>query len=822
MSFDRIRALIESRQVLALGEVLKSLTPQERAERAKDLVAYEKQLRAAGRNWEHPTAMAITGAGLLPGAATLTPWLVRYRIWYHRLVPDDGIGVLLDVLRHRDVPWKADLVTRLASRMPVRDLDRHDLYSVIVELCGENPPDSDGFLLHLLAFDGHERWRPGFDVLLPRLLEVPGAGAHFGRSVREFLCARTDRRMLLDGCLARLQQGGAQADVKGFLDLHAAIGVTPEEATEHVRDYVAMLPDSRSTVVALAQERLRSVDEAGELDFDLVAEASRSVFGRTEKKLIRAQLAWLARHAQEKPDEVVLTVAELFAHESDDLRGQAVELIAVHQAGIGADTRSELRALAAQLPADLAARLGVETTAADIPGLAGFTPSPWPDPIATLDELTAEVGGLLTRTASHIEPVAAERVLEALVRFAWQDREALVRAFAPLREKNPWIRTRVDAEAFLERSWPNCRSVFTTVVTAAADVVQPVGHPEPVLDAENLGRNEPGCPGQRLAGRLREIARDLLRAPRPALVSTPTETSGLLDAATLLERLAKAEAGDWDPGPRDLRQAYHRLPRDTRPEDFASLTSTAGQVLRAWLAEPTEPVVELVERRRTDPYVLPRKEEVRLLVTVEPGLPEPEEEWFGHSDWESLLDWWPLVLPARREVVAAHLVPHLAHRRGSSGNDGAVLPGIARAHGPIGVATTLALAYGLGTESVVGRAQAVDAVLVLAARGQFDGRALGEVVGRLLEHGGLAPNRIVPCLRDIARSGAAAQVWDVVAAVLPKAWSHTRVADLVELAVELAQQLRPGGTVEGLGEVAARKGASKAVVQAKRLLSALS
>ena len=105
--------------------------------------------------------------------------------------------------------------------------------------------------------------------------------------------------------------------------------------------------------------------------------------------------------------------------------------------------------------------------------------------------------------------------------------------------------------------------------------------------------------------------------------------------------------------------------------------------------------------------------------------------------------------------------------------------------------------------------------------GTLDGAAVGEIIGRLLELGELAPSRIVPCLRDIAASGAADRVWDVVAAALPKAWSHNRVADLVELAVELAQLLRPGGTVGGLAEVAARKGSSKAVVQARRLVGAL-
>ncbi|MFD4637622.1 DUF6493 family protein [Lentzea sp. NPDC058436] len=817
MSFDRIQALIESDQVLALGEVLKSLTPEERKERAADLVPYEKKHRTGDGSWRHRETLMVAGAGLLPSASALTPWLVRYALWSHPKNPKSGTAVVIDVLRHREPAWLPDLVARLAARMPTRELSRHDLLRVILAFCGENPPDSDGFVLHFLAFGDHEPWRPGFDVLFPRMLEVPGSGWYFGdaRSTQAVLCARMDRRQLLDGCLARLQQGGSPADVKGFLELHRAIGVTPDEVAEHVRDYVAMLPDSRSTVAAEAQDRLKSLDERGKLDFDLLCDASRWVFGRTEKKLVRTQLTWLGKHAKARPDEVVLTAAELFAHESDDLRGQAVALIAKHQAKISDTTRADLLALAEGLPSDLAAQLGADAVAEDTAELAPFTPRPWPEPIATLDELTGEVRGLVARTTSFVDPVGVERIVEAVVRFAWQDREAVATAFEPIYDKHSWMRLRFDLDEPVDHARPDCRAEFFAIIAAVAVPAEPNGQVE--------RPTRPSTPGQYLAERLSEIARGLIRSPRPFLVSTPTEMSGLLDPETLLERLAKAEAEEWEPWPQDLRQAYHRLPRGTRPEAFASLHGTAGKLLREWLTDLSDPVVELVERTRSTRYgyIAPAKLEKRLFVTLDPGLPEPERHWNGYNEWEVMLPSWPAVLPAQREVVAAHLVPHLAIRRESKGDDGALLPALAEADGPIGTALHLALACGLGAEATVGRAHAVDALLILASRGQLDGTALGEVVGVLLERGELALNRVVPCLRDVARSGAVRQVWDLVATALPKTWPHNRVADLVELAVELAQQLSPGGTVEGLAEVAARKGTSKAVVQARRLVSAL-
>ncbi|MFD4675608.1 DUF6493 family protein [Lentzea sp. NPDC058450] len=825
MSFAKVQELIEAHAHAALGEVLNALTPAERKALAPELVAYEKKLRAGDLPRQHREPLAIAGAGVLQSAATLGPWLVRHAIWSHHWAEhdsqDDAATVLLDVLRQRALPWLPDLVTRLAAKMPTKELSRHDLMRVVVEFCGDAPPDGDGFLLHFLAYNGHKRWRPGFEVILPRLLEVPGAGSYVGdaRQVQAFLCATMDRGRLIDGCLARLQQGGGQAEMSGFLELHRAIGVTADEAAAHVRDYVAMLPDSRSTVATAAQDQLKRVDDAGRLDFGLLTEASRWVFGRTEKKLVRAQLAWLANHAKARPDEVVLTAAELFAHESDDLRGQAVDLIARTQ--VSDETRNAVAALAEQLPADLAARLGVEVVAEEAVALAGFTPAPWPDPIATLDELAREARALFGRNATDPDAVTAERIIEAVVRFSWQDRDAVAQAFTPIYDKYPNARRSNAYETNPARGRGDCWAVLVSIIGAPAEPLTPIGQVEAAHT--RFERDEPGVPLTVLISeRLHEIAKGLVKSPRPALVSTPVTTSGLLDAPTLLERLAKAEGEGWEPWPRDLRQACHRLPRDTRPEDFASLTSTSGAMLREWLTDRAEPVPEVVERTRETQHwnVTEQTLEWKLLVTLTPGLPDPERYWRVFSNEGAMLTSWPATLPTERETVAAYLVPLLANGR-EEDDLGPVLPALAETDGPAGVATHLALAYGLGSAETVGRAHAVDALLTLAARDDLDGGTLGDLIGELLARGELAMNRLAPCLRDAARSGAAGQIWDALAAALPKSWSHTRIADLIELAVELAQQLGRTGALDGLAEVAARRGTGKAVIQAKRLVVAL-
>jgi hypothetical protein len=104
---------------------------------------------------------------------------------------------------------------------------------------------------------------------------------------------------------------------------------------------------------------------------------------------------------------------------------------------------------------------------------------------------------------------------------------------------------------------------------------------------------------------------------------------------------------------------------------------------------------------------------------------------------------------------------------------GPLLIALAKADGPVQTATLEAFAYPLNARDQHDRAAAVDALLVLTARGQLDGAALGRRIGELAVTTELmALGRIVPCLRDLARSGAAAQTWDALAALLPPLISH--------------------------------------------------
>lgn len=803
MNFESLRALIDGKRHLELVAALRDMDPSQRKELVAPLKEYERVERADWGNYERWTGFALAGAGLLPNASSLAPWLVR-----NQMLGSDEL--VLEVLRHRDVPWLPDLGARLAARMPMRD-PRHDLFTLVVSLC-PSPPDTDGFLNHL-AWKGPAAFRPGYEVLIPRLLEVVGVGAALHNEAwPPFLLTKADRSVLLDGCLARLQQGGTHTEMTGFLVLHEVIHPTAADVAAHAKDYVALLPDSRLAVASVAQAQLQRVDS---LDFALLCDASRWIFGRTDKKLVRTQLAWLGSFASERPDEVSLVAASLFPHPSADLRGRAVSLVRKHFDSLSAAARTEILALAAALPADQAGELGVAAAADAVAALAPYAPETLPAPVASPDLLAREILPLFGRNSASLAAVEVERVLEALVRFAWQDRAALRTALKPVFAKHEWL---------LSVSSGHTRSPygeFCSVICAS------VARPTPLEAVEQwqdqVGETRLGSPREQWIRRLREIAVGLEHSPRPALVSTPTEASGLIDPDVLAARLAVADAEGWLPWPRDLWQALRRLPRDARtvPSD-----GEAGRVLRDWLAAGGhhDPEVTIVESSYTPRSYFGYQSvtEHRLLAAVEPGLPEPQRFWRGYRDWGELLECWPAALPAQREVVAAHLVPELTgHVADGRGSDGPLLPLLARADGPIGPAMNLALAYGLGAQRTTNKANTVDALLILAQRDQLDGTSLGDTVGLLLERGDLVLGRAVTALRDVAGAGAARQVWDLVAAALPRLWSHNRVADLLELAVEVAQVVRPGGEVRGLADVAGRKGSSRAVKEAKRLVAAL-
>ena len=695
---------------------------------------------------------------------------------------------------------------------------------------------------------------------------------------------RLERARLLDRSIGRLVQGGPPAELRGFLLLHEALDPTLEEVAARTRDYTRLLADSPPRVAVCAQRALRRLDNAGRLEPDRLLEVSRAVLFRPEKHLVRSQLSWLdavARRQPERAGEVLAVVAVAFAQEAAELQARTVSLVLRHAGQAEEPARAELLEAAAALPVDLSQRVATALGSqlpvpqpAPSPALLAPTPRELPPPIATPAELAEELAAFLEGTPT-VDPVALERLLAALVALAHRDRAALADGLGPVLARyriQSWLpNDQVPPITFLNEYQQLSWAVLAAVTPPARRILLR-GFMRAVWGAsERRWRGSwPVAPGPRLTllYRLHEIAIGLDRQPSapPLLVATPSSVTGHLDPGELVARLERAATEGWEPWEHDLQQALLRLPRTPDPVATArarQLPTPAGQRLFAWLrdggmADPqvtrvirtvrgrprwssdasrlvTDEVVAVFAtvappsnpaRPRTVPASLPAAAR-RLLPRRPPlaallcELPEPER-WQGWhlGGWQRC---WPALLPSHRDVVAAHLQPWLANLPAGARGDGQVLPIMAETDGPVGPGLTLALAYGLGARDQVDRAAAVDALLVLAGRHQLEGPALGSELGALTALGQVQVGRVVPALRDAARSGATAEVWAIVAAAIPGLVPSAGqrpprgLPDLLALGADVAGTLSGCPTIPALAAITRRGGSSHLVTQSRRL-----
>ncbi|WP_280634781.1 DUF7824 domain-containing protein [Streptomyces oryzae] len=341
--------------------------------------------------------------------------------------------------------------------------------------------------------------------------------------------------------------------------------------------------------------------------------------------------------------------------------------------------------------------------------------------------------------------------------------------------------------------------------------------------------------------RAAEIGERLGADPLPFLLATPTWATGTIEASELVARLAAYECSGTEPGRADLDQALLRLDREVPPEARAAatkLTSPAGRRLAAWLASgglPDPAVSRGIEplRWRTPlPGVLVRTEAVpgyedhsepfRSLLGAHDPIASPCKCGVGGECSPHAL----ALLPQHREVIAAQMLVSFGHLAESdnAGKGAPVLPTLAESGGPAGPATHLLLAYGLGARRMQEQLFAVEAMLILAARGQLDAARLGADIAELIRlRRRLKLQRVAMALREAVRTGTYATVWAVLSAALPSlltgAVPHGLLAVLT-LAAECAERCGARGTIPEINELAARSGSSQLVKQARRIKNA--
>ncbi|PZT73731.1 MULTISPECIES: DUF7824 domain-containing protein [unclassified Streptomyces] len=846
-----------------------------------------KELRKEARGWAWDArtrvrkAVVVAGAGCHTGAAGCATWLGarEMRDWTHSPYP-----WVLQVLADRDPAWLADLAGRLAARAVETEAE----YRLVVELArrAECPlPVTDGMVQMWAELVSGSRWQwkrrvPLVEVLrkeddlrglVAHLLTMPelpssvawvdsaSPGDYWPAALGTLAAeGRLDRGALLDACVARLLRGGGKpTDLRFCLLVVRGLEPTPEEEAARVADWTALAADGPSTVAGHAQEVLGRLHAQGALSVRQLAEVSGAVLFRTEKKLVRAQLIQLGkvlRREASAADELLPVIADAFGHPDTDAQERALKLVARVLPAASPEVREEVAGMAAQLaPVHRQAALAVFGDLLEdepaVPYEEILPPPPVPRPLGpphgSVAELAEEVTAVLI-SPDQEDITAFERALDGLVRYAHQGTRELVEALEPALAGLWWATTpKGEVEWRMSRDGGSLHTVAASLLDRFPMKV--------VHDARAHRSGTAKCCHEALNGimsaRMWEAAAELRSGRLPYLLATPTWHTGSIDAAELVERLRGYRALGVRAAPVDFAQALLRVRRADAEEAARGadeLGTEEGDRLAAWL-RADEPVASVVPRHvDTDVQVgrdWLRQTVIRarraLLATRDNPLVRqkfpPAFHWLGsaHSPrdkdcycWVAESPHWVATLPEDGESLAAWLLPSVAACVQEDRGHTWLLPTLAETGGPAADAIHLAVAYGLGARQAEDRLSTVDALLVLAGRGQLDAGLLGRELAVLIEQESVKPNRLADAVRTAAETGAYGTVLSVLVPVLPALLGRERaprgLSDLLAVAAECAERSGPPatGAVPGVAATAARGGTTQLVRQAIRLEAA--
>ncbi|MFJ5921770.1 hypothetical protein ACIQF6_04075 [Kitasatospora sp. NPDC092948] len=594
-----LTAAIRRADFVEVARLVGALTPQQRRAELPALKALRRDLRESERSrggaW---TALLVAGAVCHTAPSGAAEWIGS---------PDfDGIErwqrpPLSGLLDDQDAGWQRDVALRLARRPADREWwGPSTAYRVAEHLLRASdtlPPAEPGFVAAWMTDRGDPRPRYGegqlpagvdlyarlvqdnftpvlaplvFDADTVQQLSGPWAARQDSQrwpAVLARLAAERviDRGELIARGFARLVRGGGAGELRGYLAAVRELAPSVDELAANLRALTALL-DGPSTLAGYAQECLIALDRAGRLDDATVAEAADVLLTRPEKKLVRAQLAWLDRVAARAPELALRAAARCYANPDRQLQEQALKLTERHLSDRRGPLLLELRTAALLLDpahAVLATQLlglGVESgeTAAEHDRLPEPPrPEAMPAPLGTPAEVAEELAAAMNADG---DSVAFERVLDGLVRHAWRDRAALTAALAPVltatAERRPLgvLAGAVTGALPKQRAW---RALST-----------PKASPFRTWDLR-------GGIGAFIAARLEETAWRLSGDPVPLLLATPTRRDGALDPAELAARLRQYEELGLEPGPLDLAQALLRTMPDGRSASGAGDRPTA-------------------------------------------------------------------------------------------------------------------------------------------------------------------------------------------------------------------------------------------------------
>ncbi|RBQ19837.1 hypothetical protein DP939_14105 [Spongiactinospora rosea] len=863
---------IEAGSVASLVAFLKGLDGDGRRAVARHLPGHLSERRSGGfeaeqRIRELAPLYRLAGAACLGGAEQVAAWLNRRELSW--VEPKADAVRVMSVLGDRPLEWRRDLAVRLVRRLReppagstwwrAESLRAWDLAAALVIETGVEPPENDAFVSGWVLRTAERYWRNGgtplladdrlLDHMLPRLFQAAGvvegliwgAGRQDGLTIIGELVAlsrtgRVPRQVLLDGCLSRFLTGGGAAEVAPFVELWREL--KPETAEIAVTDFVRVLPSASSPVVQLALDELHRAESAGALETELFAEAVQALAYRPEKKNMTAAVKWIAGAPPARGGAAAAALAPMFDVDTPSLRERAVRLAVKLAPHTAEPDKEAIREAAARLPADLRERLAAafggvaeaepEPVAAAAP--TAMVPPALPPPIVTVPELAAGLGERLWPE----DPARIERILSGLVELTHEDRDAVVAGLQTWWRAN-W-RHPFEASVYAYGIAGFDEDIRLLLSRCALAVVSPADSREltALLEANDHWPSSEPAPQRFVQRRFREVISLFERAETvPVLLATPTAPTGHVDAATLVARMERL--GGAEPLEYDFLQALLRLPRKIDPALVARaerLPSEAGRRLAACLRDgglPDPAVTWEVGAFNRPAYYDQSLQEAHARLAPPEGLPGPIAELWtlapetGYPAFSRNTVWWPPIMPSHREALAAHLLECLP----ASGEVGAV-PALAHNDGPAGIATASTIVIAMNHPTPARRGLATDTILTLAAHGELPAADLGRAVGHMVRGGQVKLNRITGVLAEVTEAGAHAEMWtaltQAVPPLLPAPGEKARagLGELLKTAVRAAVLAGARDDIPGLAELAARKGSSLVIHEARRLHEAIS
>lgn len=369
---------------------------------------------------------------------------------------------------------------------------------------------------------------------------------------------RLDRQRLLDASLDALERDFGQYIAGWYSRFHAALEPDPEERAARAERYLRLLASSVPPTVSFAMKQVRSLEKAGALDPQDLIEALDPALQARAKGTVTAALKLLARAAG-RDDGL-----------KADARRAAMLALVSEDAGVQGAALDLIEALGGAQDAELCAELGgyaelvapsVRGRVAALAGTSGASPPEDPTPEGPVAAPVVPVGSAAETLALYLrlleearDPFEVERAIDGLARFG-PELAADETALSPLRKRAGQILKRPVEEEM--------RAVLALTALSLADG-------RPVAEVERAARPERrhhlldtnGAQAAHLR-RNGEILDQIGAGHALPLLSLPSDTSGMIDAADLAERLAVYRAAGVPAGHADLALALMRL----RPGD---------------------------------------------------------------------------------------------------------------------------------------------------------------------------------------------------------------------------------------------------------------